>query len=68
MPAVLLKDLSDSGHWEENEGWFLEGGQVWSDLTLAKGKTGLLLFESEAKILFFQVQIVFDFNRMNSVK
>lgn len=23
MPAVLLNDLAHSGHWKQNEGWFL---------------------------------------------
>ena len=60
--------LSDHGHWEENEGWFQREGRVWSGVISAEGNTGLLLFESGVKILFFQVQIVFDFNSMNSVE
>lgn len=46
--------LSNSGHRKENEGWFQREGRVWSGLTSAKGNTGLLLFESEVKILFFK--------------
>lgn len=46
--------LSDSGQGEENEGWFQREGRIWSDLTSAEGNMGLLLFESEVKILFFK--------------
>lgn len=46
--------LSDSGQGEENEGLFQREGRIWSDLTSAEGNMGLLLFESEVKILFFK--------------
>lgn len=54
MLVVLLKDPSDSGHWEENEGWFLEGGQVWSGLHLLRATLGCCCLKVKQRSYFFK--------------